>query len=76
MYYEVVCHFHVFFLVEHSDMHSICLSSSQGVIQLLRGQDERGRGSQISVFVHAQDIKTVHAGGGGKGSNNGKILST
>ena len=24
--YEVVCHFHVFFLVEHSDMHSICLS--------------------------------------------------
>ena len=22
----MVCHFHVFFLVEHSDMHSICLS--------------------------------------------------
>ena len=28
----------------------------------------------MSVFVHAQGIKTVHAGGGG-GSNNGKILS-
>ena len=27
----------------------------------------------MSVFVHAQGIKTVHAGGGGK---NGKILST
>ena len=28
----------------------------------------------MSVFVHAQGIKTVHAGGGG--SKNGKILST
>ena len=24
-----------------------------------------GRGQKISVFVHAQGIKTVHAGGGG-----------
>ena len=28
----------------------------------------------MSVFVHAQGMKTVHAGGGG--SKNGKILST
>ena len=34
----------------------------------------RGRGSKMSVFVHAQGIKTVHAEGGG--SKNGKILST
>ena len=33
---------------------------------------ERG-GQKMSVFVHAQGIKTVHAGGGSK---NGKILST
>ena len=46
-----------------------------GGIQKLRGQDEGGRGSKISVFVHAQGIKTVHAGGGG-GSKNSKILST
>ena len=31
----------------------------------LRGQDEGGRGSKKSVFVHAQGIKTVHAAGGG-----------
>jgi hypothetical protein len=30
----------------------------------------------MSVFVHAQGIKTVHAGGGGGGSKNAKILST
>ena len=35
---------------------------------------KRGRGSKMSVFVHTQGIKTVHAGGGG--SKNGKILST
>ena len=44
-----------------------------GVIQKLRGQDEGGGGQKMSVFVHAQGIKTVHAGGGSK---NGKILST
>ena len=33
-----------------------------------------GEGVKKSVFVHAQGIKTVHAGGGG--SKNGKILST
>ena len=32
-----------------------------------------GGGQKLSVFVHAQGIKTVHAGGGSK---NGKILST
>ena len=37
------------------------------------GQDEGGRGSKMSVFVHAQGIKTVHTEGGVK---NGKILST
>ena len=31
-------------------------------------------GQKMSVFVHAQGIKTVHAGGGG--SENGKIRST
>ena len=35
----------------------------------------RGGGDQkMSAFVHAQVIKTVHAGFGG--SKNGKILST
>ena len=33
----------------------------------------RGGGQKMSVFVHAQGIKTVHAGWGSK---NGKILST
>jgi hypothetical protein len=32
------------------------------------------RGQKMSVFVHAQGIKTVHAGGGW--SKNDKILST
>ena len=36
-----------------------------GVIQQLRGQDEGGGGKKMSVFVHTQGIKTVHAGGGG-----------
>ena len=31
-----------------------------------------GGGQKMSDFVHAQGIKTVHAGGGSK---NGKILS-
>ena len=45
-----------------------------GGIQKLRGQDEGGGGGQkMSVFVHAQGIKTVHPRGGSK---NGKILST
>ena len=35
----------------------------QRAIQYLRGQDEGGGGQKMSVFVHAQDIKTVHAGG-------------
>ena len=43
-------------------------------IQLLRGQDEGGGGQNMSVFVHAQGIKIVHALEGG--SKNGKILST
>ena len=36
--------------------------------------DKMGGGQKMSVFVHAQGIKTVHAGGGG--SKNGKFLST
>ena len=35
---------------------------------------DKMRGSKISVFVHAQGIKTVHAGEGV--SKKGKILST
>ena len=35
----------------------------------------RGEGQKMSVFVHAQGIKTVQAAGGG-GSKDGKILST
>ena len=31
----------------------------------IRGQDEGGGGQKMSVFVHAQGIKTVHAGGRG-----------
>ena len=27
----------------------------------LRGQDEGGGGQEMSVFVHAQSIKSVHA---------------
>ena len=34
-----------------------------------------GGGQNMSVFAHAQGIKTVHAGGG-RGLKNGKILST
>ena len=34
-----------------------------GAIQKLRGQDEGGRGQKMSVFVHPQGIKTVHAVG-------------
>ena len=33
-----------------------------------------GGGQKMSLFVHAPDIKTVHAGGGG--SKNGIIMST
>ena len=33
-----------------------------GAIQKLCGQDEGGGGQKKSVFVHAQGIKTVHAG--------------
>jgi hypothetical protein len=33
-----------------------------------------GGGQKMSVFVHAQSIESVHAGGGG--SKIGKILST
>ena len=33
-----------------------------------------GGGQKMSVFVHAQSIKTGYAGGGG--AKNGKILST
>ena len=33
-----------------------------------------GGGQKMSVFVHAQGIKTVHSGGGG--SKKGKIMST
>ena len=45
-------------------------------IQKLRRQDEGagGGGQEMSVFVHAQGIKTVQAGG--RGSKKGKILST
>ena len=35
-----------------------------------------GGGQKMSVFVHVQGIKTVHAGRGGEGSKNGKILTT
>ena len=31
----------------------------------VHGQDEGGGGQKMSVFVHAQVIKTVHAGEGG-----------
>ena len=44
-------------------------------IQSLRGQDEGGRGSKKSVFIHAQGVKTVQTAEGG-GSKNDKIMST
>ena len=46
-----------------------------GAIQKLRGQDEGGRRQKMSLFVHAQGIKTGQAGKGG-GSKNAKNLST
>ena len=46
-----------------------------GGIQKLRGQDQWGGGQKMSVFIHSQGINTVQAGGG-RGSKNGKILST
>ena len=49
-------------------MHSALSAFAQGGIQQLRGQDEGGGGTKLSVLVHAQGIKTVHAGewvGGG-----------
>ena len=42
---------------------------------LMMGLARVSYGAQkMSVFVHAQDIKTVHAGGGGV--KNVKIMST
>ena len=43
-----------------------CLGPFNNYIYL-RGQDEGGGGQKMSDFVHAQGIKTVHAGGGGGG---------
>ena len=43
--------------------------SFNNYVDKMRGR----RGKKVSVFVHAQGIKTVHAGGGAK---KGKILST
>ena len=45
------------------------LGSFNNYVDKMRG----GGGQKMSVFVHAQGIETVHAGGGAK---NGKILST
>ena len=43
----------------------------KGVVHKLREQDEGGEGGQkMFVFVHAQGIKTVHAGGGVKKRQN------
>ena len=47
-----------------------CIKGSfNNYVDKMRG----GGGQKMSVFVHAQGIKTVHAGGGSK---NDKILST
>ena len=43
----------------------ITMPTTLGGIQQLRGQDEGGGGQEMSVFVHAQGIKTVHAWEGG-----------
>ena len=45
------------------------LGALNNYMDMMRGEE----GQKMSVFVNAQGIKTVHAGGGGK---NGKILST
>ena len=42
------------------------LTTCLGAIQQLRGQDEGEGGQKMSVFVHAQGIKTVTAWGGGQ----------
>ena len=46
--------------------------SSKGAFNNYVDKMSGGGGQEISVFVHAQGIETVHAGG----SRNGKILST
>ena len=48
----------------------VCKGSFNNYVDKMRG----GGGQKMSVFVHAQGIKTVHARGGG--AKNGKILST
>jgi hypothetical protein len=56
--------------------HPVCLLSYlvweafNNYVDKIRGEG----GQKMSVFVHAQGIKTVHAEG--RGSKNGKILST
>ena len=44
------------------------LGALNNYVDKMRGEE----GQKMSVFVNAQGIKTVHAGG----SKNGKILST
>ena len=51
------------FFATHSFTNSALLQMYLGAIQYLRGQDEGGGGPKMSVFVHAQGITTVHAGG-------------
>ena len=47
------------------------LGALNNYVDKMRGEE----GQKMSVFVNAQGIKTVHAGGRGA-SKNGKILST
>ena len=52
----------------------VCVSS-QGSFNNYVDKMRGGGGQQMSVFVHAQGIKSVHAGGGGE-VKNGKSFST
>ena len=51
-YYSSILHFYL----------HICKGAFNNYVDKMRG----GGGQKMSVFVHAQGIKTVHAGGGGQ----------
>ena len=53
---------------------SFDLLLSKGAFNSYVDKMRGGGGQKMSVFIHAQGIKTVHAGT--RGSKNGKILST
>ena len=58
-------------MLHNFDLDTVFKGPFNKYVDTMRG----GGGQNMSVSVHAQGIKTVHAGGGG-GAKNSKILST